>query len=161
VLCQGRQKKSKVPPISSGYQPPASQQYFSLIANQPPPTSQQYFSLTANQQQPSATCQTNRPMAWNNPQPADAPGTDHGRLRDLGYKQELERSRTPPSLSFSPVVSLTISSSASPSPRRRFAGCPVFAGVKLVLFDLAIVAFDDACAFVPHVGKSHLPMPLG
>ncbi|RCV37648.1 hypothetical protein SETIT_8G080500v2 [Setaria italica] len=33
-------------------------------------------------------------MSWNNPPPAvaaDAPGTDHGRLRELGYKQELKR----------------------------------------------------------------------
>jgi hypothetical protein len=30
-------------------------------------------------------------MAWSNTPPADAPGTDHGRLRELGYKQELKR----------------------------------------------------------------------
>jgi hypothetical protein len=37
-----------------------SQQYFSLITNQPSTTSQQYFSLRTNQHQPSATGQTNR-----------------------------------------------------------------------------------------------------
>jgi hypothetical protein len=36
-----------------------SQQYFSLITNQPPATIQQYFSLRTNQHQPSATSKTN------------------------------------------------------------------------------------------------------
>jgi hypothetical protein len=37
-----------------------SQQYFSLITNQPSATSQQYFSIKTNQHQPSVSSQTNR-----------------------------------------------------------------------------------------------------